>query len=44
MQLSSNGLALGIGREDRFDAVIEEKSVTLEKGDLLVLYTDGLIE
>ena len=42
MQLTSNGLALGIGRDDRFDAVIEEKTITLQKGDLVVLYTDGL--
>jgi serine phosphatase RsbU (regulator of sigma subunit) len=44
MQLTSHGLPLGIGHEARFDGVIEEKTITLQKGDLLVLYTDGLIE
>jgi sigma-B regulation protein RsbU (phosphoserine phosphatase) len=44
LHLPSNGLALGVDRGPRFEQVIEEKQITLHDGDLLVFYTDGLIE
>lgn len=38
------GLAMGIDSGKRFDALIEEKTIQLIKGDLIFLYTDGLWE
>jgi sigma-B regulation protein RsbU (phosphoserine phosphatase) len=39
-ELDAEGLILGIKREVTF----EEKSMQLQKGDMLLLYTDGIIE
>lgn len=39
-QLDADGLILGINK----DEVFEEKTVALDKGDLILLYTDGIIE
>lgn len=44
IQLNANGLALGVDKGPRFEQVIQEQTVQLEAGDLLVFYTDGLIE
>ncbi len=38
------GMALGIDSGGVFDRVIKDQSITLEKGDCLVLYTDGVSE
>jgi sigma-B regulation protein RsbU (phosphoserine phosphatase) len=42
--IQSPGLALGIDDGEIFDEVMEEKSVKLEIGDTLLLYTDGASE
>lgn len=42
--LNSNGIALGLGGGNRFDRTVEEKTIQLQDGDLLILYTDGLVE
>ncbi len=39
-ELDAEGLILGI----RKDVIFEEKTITLAKGDLILFYTDGLIE
>jgi sigma-B regulation protein RsbU (phosphoserine phosphatase) len=39
-ELDAEGLILGIKREVAF----EEKSIQLQRGDMLLLYTDGIIE
>jgi len=44
LHLNAGGLALGVDRGARFDQAIEEKTIALEPGDLVVFYTDGLIE
>ncbi len=38
------GMALGIDSGGVFDRVLQDHSLTLEKGDCLVLYTDGVTE
>ena len=40
MELDAEGLILGVKREVTF----EEKSIQLQRGDLLLLYTDGITE
>jgi PAS domain S-box-containing protein len=40
IKLDAEGLILGVDRNVRF----EEKTTTLSKGDIILLYTDGLIE
>lgn len=42
--LSSDGMALGMVPSVIFDSAIEEKVIPFVKGDLLMLYTDGLTE
>lgn len=42
--LESEGLGLGILRNSEFNQYVEEKTITYEAGDLLLLYTDGIIE
>jgi sigma-B regulation protein RsbU (phosphoserine phosphatase) len=42
--VESRGLALGVGKGERFARSIEEIEVTLEDGDLFFQYTDGLVE
>ena len=44
VQLNCNGLALGVDPGIRFDQILEEISVTLQPGDLLIMYTDGFVE
>lgn len=38
------GLAVGMAGEDIFRNHISEKSIELNEGDLLILYTDGIVE
>jgi sigma-B regulation protein RsbU (phosphoserine phosphatase) len=42
--LESEGLGLGILRNSEFNQYVEEKTITYQPGDLLLLYTDGIIE
>ncbi|MEX2600938.1 MAG: PP2C family protein-serine/threonine phosphatase [Balneolaceae bacterium] len=39
-----DGLALGMTRDEAFKNNLYEESLQLEKGDLLVLFTDGIVE
>jgi len=43
-ELQPNGLGLGLTRNASFDENIREVKLDLEEGDLLVLYTDGIVE
>lgn len=43
-EVKSRGLALGLDAGDRFEDIIEETELTLQAGDLLLQYTDGLVE
>ncbi|MDA3901629.1 MAG: SpoIIE family protein phosphatase [Spirochaetes bacterium] len=43
-ELPAGGIALGAVGADSFERFATNKSTTLEKGDLLVLYTDGIVE
>jgi serine phosphatase RsbU (regulator of sigma subunit) len=38
------GLVLGLGKDERFNELIEEKTIRLEPGDKLLFYTDGVVE
>ncbi len=42
--LESEGLGLGILRNSEFNQYVEEKTITYQPGDLLLLYTDGITE
>ena len=42
--LKSKGSALGFGPNDIFDPNCEERELVLQVGDLLFVYTDGLVE
>ena len=42
--LEPEGIALGLERGELFAKKIQEKTIKLEKGDLLVFYTDGFTE
>jgi len=42
--LRSHGLGLGLDRGALFGRTLEEKTLRLEPGDTLLLYTDGLVE
>ncbi|MCX6938008.1 MAG: PAS domain S-box protein [Verrucomicrobia bacterium] len=42
--LGEGGMALGMVPDELFDATLEEGRVTLDPGDLLALYTDGINE
>jgi sigma-B regulation protein RsbU (phosphoserine phosphatase) len=44
LPLNPRGMALGIDSGDLFDRICENFSVTLEAGDMLILYTDGSTE
>ncbi len=43
-RLENNGLGLGILRNSEYDQYVEEHNIAYEPGDLLLLYTDGIIE
>lgn len=43
-EFNSPGIALGLERGDLFAKTIVEKSVPVEKGDVFLMYTDGLNE
>jgi phosphoserine phosphatase RsbU/P len=38
------GIALGIIRTEKYDQLINTKSLVFNKGDILLLYTDGIVE
>ena len=42
--LAPQGLGLGIDPGERFDSLLEEAQVPLERGDLFLFFTDGLSE
>ena len=42
--LESKGLGLGILRNSEFNQYVEEKTITYQPNDLLLLYTDGITE
>lgn len=42
--LEAGGLPLGVDRGPRFDAALQEREVQLAPGDLVFLYSDGLLE
>jgi sigma-B regulation protein RsbU (phosphoserine phosphatase) len=43
-ELESGGMAMGMGDPDVFDACLEETRVTLQPGDTIAVYTDGVTE
>ena len=43
-QLGGASFPVGIVEADEFDPQLKEQSITLEKGDLILLYTDGVTE
>ena len=42
--LADNGLGLGILRDDQFNKFVEVNEIDYYQGDILFLYTDGIIE
>lgn len=42
--LQPKGVAIGMVKGDSFNKVVEEETIQLSKGDVLVLYTDGITE
>jgi len=43
-EVGSDGMALGMVPPELFDAVISDKRIPFEAGDILLLYTDGVTE
>jgi serine phosphatase RsbU (regulator of sigma subunit) len=43
-ELEGSGLPIGVDRGPRFSAAVEEREVALNPGDVLLFYTDGVIE
>ncbi len=43
-KLHGNGMALGMVPSDLFEEIIEDQTCSFKKGDMLVLYTDGVTE
>ena len=43
-ELDGNGLPFGVDKGPRFATALEERAVDLAPGDILLLYTDGVIE
>ncbi len=41
--INPNGIALGLDIGPVFDKTMEDKKITMQKGDRLVLYTDGVV-
>lgn len=42
--LKTKGVCLGVGRDMGFAACLEEKSIPVKSGDVLLLYSDGITE
>lgn len=42
--LQPKGIGIGVSREDEFIALTEESTLKLNEGDVLILYTDGIVE
>lgn len=42
--VNPNGLALGIDKGPLFEKTVRQQKLIMQKGDLFVLYTDGLVE
>lgn len=42
--LKPKGIGIGVSKEDEFIALTEESTLTLDEGDVLILYTDGIVE
>jgi phosphoserine phosphatase RsbU/P len=42
--IQPKGMALGIDKGDKFDLLIQESSIRLNRNDVVVLYTDGITE
>ena len=42
--IESKGIALGLDSGERFDKTIEEIEISFKNGDIIALYTDGLVE
>jgi serine phosphatase RsbU (regulator of sigma subunit) len=42
--LKTRGVCLGIDRDTGFSSCLEEKSIPVESGDVLLLYSDGITE
>lgn len=42
--MQPKGVAIGMSKGEAFNKVMEEATIKLEKGDVLVLYTDGITE
>ncbi len=42
--ISAKGMAIGLDKGERFERAVTTASVTLEKGDCILLYTDGVTE
>lgn len=43
-ELRGKGMPIGVAEPEDFDVIVKEVSVDLQKGDRLVLYTDGVTE
>lgn len=43
-QFKSGGIAVGLADAETFAGALEEKTVTLQRGDMVVAYTDGITE
>lgn len=43
-RLENNGLGLGILRNSEYNQYVEEHTISYKPGDLLLLYTDGIVE
>lgn len=43
-KMQPSGIGIGLAKGERFEDHIEEVEVTLAENDLLVLYTDGIVE
>ena len=43
-EFQPNGIAIGMADEDVFRTHITEKSIELSKGDIIILFTDGVVE
>jgi serine phosphatase RsbU (regulator of sigma subunit) len=42
--ISAKGMAIGLDKGERFERAVTTASLTLEKGDCILLYTDGVTE